>query len=320
MRERARSHRGETGPLRGSCRTIEGGTLGPSSRARRSDAPALARRLFRCLFVLLAAQLSRPNDADRHLWGNDEPSLCVSSPGGGRYSDRDQCRILLRARKFRISSFNLGSGDFLQWVSSDETAATFDTCDMGTCGGDWSRTMDNEGWSSCTAGCALTGLRRVGGSGLDAIDKGKSCKVAVSSDCQEVDISSSFDREGWAECPDDKYLAGLYRSESGRIGLGYLEKVNCCGDPGLTLTGCTEYSIRSEFDHAGTVKCPGNQVIKGFYRSGNSGTDPISYIETLRCCDVDQGVPVRRDGYIAPWDHSKTINYVHEGTEARPRN
>lgn len=269
--------------------------------------------------MCVVAQLSRPTYHDRKLWGwLDEPALCVAS---GDYSNHDQCRIVLRARKFRIHSFSLQAGDYLQWVNRVESVAAYHTCDSGVCGGDWTSSMDAKGWSTCHQGCAVTGLRRIDGQhSLDDIDGAKCCQVGLSAHCEEKDIGHTFDREGWATCPDNTYLAGLYRSEGENAGIGLIEKLNCCGDPGLTLTNCERLDMVLTFDSAGFAKCPEGKVANGLWRSGERHDDRITALEYLSCCDVRNAKVARKEGFMN-WqelnDDAKAVQNVHEGTEVR---
>merc|ERR1712185_747217 len=87
-----------------------------------------------------------------------------------------------------------------------------------------------------------------------------------SSECSTADVSTAFDGAGWVGCPADTYMNGLYKSDGNA--LWNIETMNCCGDPGATLTNCEDHDISVSFDIAGTVECPGTKVMTGMYRSG----------------------------------------------------
>ena len=152
-------------------------------------------------------------------------------------------------------------------------------CSQSTCGGNWALSFDSSGWSTCSSGCVMTGLTRSGGGSGELFNlEAATCCSAGSLQCTDVDISSSFDTEGWAECPANTYMNGLERS--GGNSLYNVESMRCCGDATTTLTNCENYRIWSSFDGAGTVTCPGNKVMTGMYRtSGNA----LSNIEELKC-------------------------------------
>ena len=102
-----------------------------------------------------------------------------------------------------------------------------------------------------------------------------------------MDVSTAFDGAGWVGCPADTYMNGLYKSDGNA--LWNIETMNCCGDPGATLTNCEDHDISVSFDIAGTVECPGTKVMTGMYRSG--GLNQLRNIETLRCCEYMPAPP-----------------------------
>lgn len=157
------------------------------------------------------------------------------------------------------------------------------------CGGDWTGSFDKEGWSTCTVGCAMAGLTRAGCADLHCLEGAPCCRTSsVATTCEEDDITGKFDSAGWVHCPDDRYMGGLERSGSVGVdnGLGFIEKMRCCKDDGMTTTNCAAHDVGGSFDHAGTVQCPGNKVMTGMYRSGSSVHDKLYHIEQIQCCDV----------------------------------
>jgi len=99
---------------------------------------------------------------------------------------------------------------------------------------DWT-SMSMPMWSTVTQGFIVGGFFATPGEHLSNIERVKGIKVkgmaAASLACQEVDWSSSFSTEGWSECPDGYFLAGILRkgSEFDKVhGIDQIEKGRCC--------------------------------------------------------------------------------------------
>jgi hypothetical protein len=177
------------------------------------------------------------------------------------------------------------------------------TCSRGTCGGDWGISFDQQGWSKCNTGCAMTGLERGGGDEIYNLESVVCCAAGSGSTCTDKDISGSFDSAGWALCPSGTYMNGLYRSNG--IDLYNIETMHCCSEPGATTSNCVDYSIGSAFDHAGTVECPGDKVMQGMYRSSGSR---LYNLETLKCCEYKVPSPSLPPAAASPKVISDTLH------------
>ena len=101
--------------------------------------------------------------------------------------------------------------------------------------------------------------RRSGGTSLFNLEEAECCNVnnPLFETCQEKDIWSSFNREGWAECQDDHYMVGLYRNDCEE--LYCIEKLSCCKGGG-SLINCERKWDPGPFDSQGWWKCPGNKA------------------------------------------------------------
>ena len=69
---------------------------------------------------------------------------------------------------------------------------------------------------------------RSGGTSLFNLEEAQCCNVnnPLFETCQEKDIVSSFDSQGWAECQVDHYMVGLRRSDCQE--LSCIEGLSCC--------------------------------------------------------------------------------------------
>jgi hypothetical protein len=58
--------------------------------------------------------------------------------------------------------------------------------------------------------------------------------------CEEVDIRVPFDEPGWVQCPEGKFMRGLYQ-EDGLSELSDIQTMECCGVKGQwSWTTCSD--------------------------------------------------------------------------------
>lgn len=50
-------------------------------------------------------------------------------------------------------------------------------------------------------------------------------------ECQDYDVTYTFDFEGWAKCPDNSFMHGMYRGDASKNkdqGIHLIEDFKCC--------------------------------------------------------------------------------------------
>ncbi|XP_059146821.1 uncharacterized protein LOC131934722 isoform X2 [Physella acuta] len=96
----------------------------------------------------------------------------------------------------------------------------------------WWHTMSRDStWSLCRDGYFLTGLFRTNiGSRLSNIKDGRCIRPlnhpSRYGHCEDVDISDCFEQAKCCSCPEDSFIAGLYRGDCND--LRCLDKIRCC--------------------------------------------------------------------------------------------
>eukprot|EP01059_Diplonema_ambulator_P022144 TRINITY_DN37048_c0_g1_i1.p1 TRINITY_DN37048_c0_g1~~TRINITY_DN37048_c0_g1_i1.p1 ORF type:complete len:171 (+),score=41.15 TRINITY_DN37048_c0_g1_i1:61-573(+) len=138
---------------------------------------------------------------------------------------------------------------------------------------DVSKSFDYEGWCTCPDGYAMTAMRRSDCNMLLCIEEFKCARPQGSTgykNCQDYSISSSFDHQGWVDCPDNHFITGFWRTAgNGCNGLHCIETMKCCefDFPTATTTGCQgDTDWASCFDSPNTCSVPDNRFLTGLYR------------------------------------------------------
>jgi hypothetical protein len=151
------------------------------------------------------------------------------------------------------------------WVSDNTTVTS------------WGSSFDSAGWSTCTAPYFLAGFYRSGGGGDQYLHNIETafCRKAPAwtayGDCQNVDVTSPLDSQGWVNCPADYYLVGLYRSGSMNAGddlLHNIETLKCCKPQVVFTCGVGQY-VSGE---SSCSSCPVNTYQTSAYTTATSCT------------------------------------------------
>ena len=154
---------------------------------------------------------------------------------------------------------------------------------------DWEIGFDSRGWQGC--GKINRGIAGIyvnqATSGLSTV-RGVPCRALNAEEsgilCQTLDISLSFDTEGWANCPQGTYVEGMYRADCDEIFC--LERLSCCGSRVAAEAArwgrCEDVNVRLNASSA--HECPGGMVLTGMYRAGASNI--LEDITVLRCCEA----------------------------------
>jgi len=145
---------------------------------------------------------------------------------------------------------------------------------------------------------------------------GEACAPATTCQPYETDWWTVMDKAGWARCPRNHYITGLYRNSCDA--LACLEQARCekpCGgsEPLLhdkTAEVCYTASWHDVFDKKGAwAICERGFFLSGFYRSR---CDSLYCLELAKCCGVPKG----------SWGHCEEVPFAFQaaGWATAPKN
>jgi hypothetical protein len=128
------------------------------------------------------------------------------------------------------------TGDSWLWNIEEARFRHYENTAGVTCtNANWWSSFDRRGWSQCPNGMFMHGLYRNGRIGrwqdnqLYHIEEAKCCRPVETTSyghCVNANWWSSFDRQGWSNCPHRYAMTGLFRN--GCNAIYCLEEVRCC--------------------------------------------------------------------------------------------
>merc|ERR1712100_514303 len=91
----------------------------------------------------------------------------------------------------------------------------------------WYDSFDEEGWSSCEPNYFVSGIYRSCDS-LYCLQMAKCCSFKKSrwAQCEEVNWGAKFNKKGWVEAPENKWIVGFWRGAGQQ--LQNLDKAKVC--------------------------------------------------------------------------------------------
>lgn len=134
----------------------------------------------------------------------------------------------------------------------------------------------NNAWQNCPSGFLFTGFHRQHDHWLTSVSHYHCCRpcrenannVLSIGACRNGEWQTSFDREGWSNCPDNTFIQGFYKSSCNYIYC--IELASCCtiqGSRGRKNCGAKQ-AWGLSLDRAGWSISDNNQFIVGLFRSG----------------------------------------------------